>query len=299
MASASHFLLTHAHPDDESCATGGTIARLVAEGHGVTVVTSTRGEQGRIAVPELQHLHADHDDALGPERARELGAAIAALGVTDHRYLGGEGRYRDSGRLGIDANDRPDAFWQADLDEAGLLMAAIIRETRPQVVITYDPNGGYGHPDHIQTHRVTMRGLELAADPHAALDAEPWDVPLVYWTAVPRDLIVEELTELDTRADQLGLWIDPDPAAYPDGVHDDAVIDVEFDVSQHLAAKTAALACHRTQLTVREPYWILASGRGMRIQDREWFIRVKGGHRSGSRYETSLLPLAAEQDGMR
>jgi len=289
MAHASHVLLAHAHPDDESCATGGTIARLIAEGHGVTVVTSTRGEQGRIAPAELQHLHAEHDDALGPERARELAAANAALGVSDHRYLGGEGRYRDSGRMGIPANERPDAFWQADLDEAGRMMAAIIRETRPDAVITYDPNGGYGHPDHIQTHRVTMRGLALAADPEADLDAPVWDVPLVYWTAVPHDVIVEELTELAARAEQLGLWVDPDPAAYPDGVHPDDSIDVEFDVSQHLAAKTAALACHRTQLTVQEPYWILASGRGMRIQDREWFIRVKGGRRTGPLYDTEIL----------
>lgn len=296
--SASHVLFAHAHPDDESCATGGTIARLTAEGHGVTVVTSTRGEQGRIALTELQHLHADRTDALGPERKRELAAAMAALGVSDHRYLGGEGRYRDSGRMGIPANDRPEAFWQADLDEAGLQMAQIIRETRPDAVVTYDPNGGYGHPDHIQTHRVTMRGLELAADPSIALAAPVWDVPFVYWTAVPRDLIVAELTELATRADHLGLWVDPDPAAYPDGVHDDDEIDVEFDVSEHLAAKTAALACHRTQLTVREPYWILASGRGMRIQNREWFIRVKGGHRTGPQYETELLPCSTARDGM-
>ncbi|WP_353112748.1 N-acetyl-1-D-myo-inositol-2-amino-2-deoxy-alpha-D-glucopyranoside deacetylase [Microbacterium sp.] len=293
MADASHVLLAHAHPDDESCATGGTIARLLAEGNGVTVVTSTQGEQGKIAVPALQHLHVDEDDALGPERARELADAMAALGVTDHRYLGGPGRYRDSGRMGIPANDRPDAFWQADLDEAGLMMAAIIRETRPEAVITYDPNGGYGHPDHIQTHRVAMRGVELAADPEAALDAPVWDVPLVYWTAVPRRLIVDELTELASHAEELGLWVDPDPAEYPDGVHEDDDIDVEFDVSAHLAAKSAALDCHRTQLTVKGPYWVLASGRGMRIQDREWFIRVKGGHRSSERYETGLLRGAA------
>lgn len=283
-------LFTHAHPDDESCSTGGAIARLIGEGHRVTVVTSTQGEQGRIAVPELQHLHVDEDDALGPERARELDGAVHALALSDHRYLGGPGRYRDSGRMGIPANDRPDAFWQADLDEAGLMMAAIIRELRPLAVVTYDPNGGYGHPDHIQTHRVTMRGIELAADASADLDAPAWDVPLVYWTAVPRDLIVAELTALAEHADELGLWVDPDPAEYPDGVHDDAEIDVEYDVSAVLAAKTAALDCHRTQLTVKGAYWVLASGRGMRIQDREWFIRVKGGHRTGDAYETDLLP---------
>lgn len=280
-------LLTHAHPDDESCSTGGTIARLLAEGHQVTVVTCTQGEQGKIAVPELQHLYVDEDDALGPERASELANAMAALQVADHRYLGGSAHFRDSGRMGIPANDRPDAFWQADLDEAGEMMAEIIRELRPNVVITYDTNGGYGHPDHIQTHRVTMRGLELAQQPSAEHDG--WDVPLVYWTAVPRELIVAELTELATHADELGLWVDPDPEQYPDGVHDDADIDVEYDVSAYLPEKSAALDAHKTQLTVKGPYWVLASGRGMRIQDREWFIRVKGGHRTGDTYDTDIL----------
>ncbi len=281
-------LLAHAHPDDESCATGGTIARLVAEGAAVTVVTCTQGEQGKIALPELQHLYVDNDDALGPERARELSLAMQALGVTDHRYLGGSGHYRDSGRMGIPANNRPDAFWSADPIEAANLMAAIVRETRPHIVITYDTNGGYGHPDHIQTHRVTMNGLAAAADATSRDPGEPWDVPLVYWTAVPRDLIVAELTELATRADDLGLWVDPDPGEYPDGVHPDDEIDVEFDVSDYLAQKTQALAAHKTQLTVKGAYWVLASGRGMRIQPREWFIRVKGGHRTSPGYETAL-----------
>lgn len=280
-------LLTHAHPDDESCATGGTIARLIAEGHDVTVVTCTQGEQGKIAVPALQHLHVDQDDALGPQRAAELAGAMTALSVTDHRYLGGSGHFRDSGRMGIAANDRADAFWSADLDVAGEMMAAIIREIRPDVVITYDTNGGYGHPDHIQTHRVTMRGLELAANASDVADA--YEVPLVYWTAVPRDLIVAELTELAKHADELGLWVDPNPDEYPDGVHPDADIDVEYDVSAYLPQKTAALDAHKTQLTVKVEYWVLASGRGMRIQDREWFIRVKGGHRTGAAYDTDIL----------
>ena len=130
----------------------------------------------------------------------------------------------------------------------------------------------------------------VSFDASAASDLPVWDVPLVYWTAVPRELIVADLTELAEHAEELGLWVDPDPAEYPDGVHDDDEIDVEFDVSAHLAAKTAALACHRTQLTVKGDCWVLASGRGMRIQDREWFIRVKGGRRRTAGYESELLP---------
>ncbi|MGO4105550.1 N-acetyl-1-D-myo-inositol-2-amino-2-deoxy-alpha-D-glucopyranoside deacetylase [Leifsonia sp. YAF41] len=277
MAEQRRILLTHAHPDDESCATGGTIAKYVAEGAQVTVVTSTRGEQGRIAVAELAHLSADQDDLLGDCRSAELGAAVVALNLTDHRYLGAEGRYRDSGRMGGESNDRPDAFWQADLEIAAAELAGVIRETRPHVVVTYDTNGGYGHPDHIQTHRVTMRAIEIAPDADAAVTGEPWDVPKVYWCAVPRDLIQAELDTLKRdESKHPYLWVDTDTSEYPDGVHDDAEITTELDVAAHLDAKRDALAAHRTQLTVHGEYWVLASGRGMRIQDREWFILVKG-----------------------
>ena len=277
MSDERRLLLTHAHPDDESCATGGVIAKYVSEGALVTLVTCTKGEQGKIAVAELAHLAADRDDALGDRRASELCGAVSALGLVDHRYLGGEGHYRDSGRMGGPSNDRSDAFWQADIEVAGSEMAAIIRETRPHVTVTYDPNSGYGHPDHIQTHRVTMRALEIAADPHAKLLGKPWDVSKVYWSAVPRDLIQTELNALKAEeAAHPYMWIDTDISEYPDGVHDDAEITTEIDVTNFLAQKSAALASHATQLTVHGSYWVLASGRGMRIQDREWFILVKG-----------------------
>ena len=261
-------LFVHAHPDDESCATGGAIAHHVALGDRVTVVTCTRGEQGRVAVPELAHLAADIDDELGPYRAGELRAALPHLGVTDHRFLVAEGRYRDSGRFGLPSNERPDAFWQADLDEAGSWLAGVIDELRPEIVVTYDPNGGYGHPDHIQTHRVTMRALQLADH----------EVPRVYWCAVPRERIEAELTALAEReTDPQRMWINTDPAEYPDGVHDDAEISVDLDVSAVWERKRAALAEHRTQLTVVDDCWVLASGRGNPIQRTEWFIRVADG----------------------
>lgn len=276
MTQQRRILLAHAHPDDESCATGGTIAKYVAEGALVTVVTCTRGEQGKIAVAELAHLASDQQDLLGDRRSTELRNALAALGVDDHRYLGGEGRYRDSGRMGGPSNDRPDAFWQADLDVAGRQLAEVLREVRPHVVITYDPNGGYGHPDHIQTHRVTMRAVELASDPDAAVPGEPWDVPKLYWCAVPRELIRKELIAL--KGEELShpyLWVDTDVNEYPDGVHDDSEITAELDISSHFNAKRKALAAHQTQLTVHGDMWVLASGRGMRIQKREWFILAR------------------------
>ena len=151
-------LLVHAHPDDESIGTGATMARYAASGAGVTLVTCTLGELGEIIPPELQHLSPDE---LGQYRIGELNAACAALGVADHRFLGGAGRYRDSGMMGTAGNEDPRCFWQADLDEAAAALVEIIREVNPQVIVTYDANGFYGHPDHIQAHRVAWRALAL------------------------------------------------------------------------------------------------------------------------------------------
>jgi N-acetyl-1-D-myo-inositol-2-amino-2-deoxy-alpha-D-glucopyranoside deacetylase len=156
-------LFVHAHPDDESIGTGATMAKYAAQGAAVTLVTCTLGELGEIIPAELAHLAADRDDRLGEYRIGELDAACAALGVTDHRFLGGAGRWRDSGMIGTAGNEDPRCFWRADLDEAAAALLAVIDEVRPQVMVSYDDNGGYGHPDHIQAHRVTRRAFELAA----------------------------------------------------------------------------------------------------------------------------------------
>src|SRR5690606_15381164 len=175
-------LFVHAHPDDETIATGATMARYAAAGVHVTLVTCTLGEEGEIHVPSLAQLAADQADQLGGYRLVELERACAALGVTDHRFLGGAGRYRDSGMMGLPTNEHPRAFWQADLDEAAGHLDEVMREVRPQVVVTYDTNGGYGHPDHIQSHRVTMRAVELARE-------EGIGPAKVYWTAIPRSVL--------------------------------------------------------------------------------------------------------------
>ena len=131
----------------------------------VTLVTCTLGEEGEVLLPELSHLASDQDDALGEHRRDELAAAMAELGVTDWRLLGGPGRFRDSGMIGTPPNDRPDCFWRTDLLVAAAELVPVIREVRPQVVVTYDDFGGYGHPDHIQAHRVTHYAIALAASP--------------------------------------------------------------------------------------------------------------------------------------
>ncbi len=172
---ARRLLLVHAHPDDESINNGATMAKYAAEGAHVTLVTCTLGERGEVIPPALRQLSGT---ALAEERERELTAAMKALGVLDHRLLGGPGRYRDSGMMGTPDNDDPACFWRADVDEAAAHLVEVIRETRPQVLITYDPDGGYGHPDHIQAHRVAMRAAELAADAGQS-------IAKVYWNRAP------------------------------------------------------------------------------------------------------------------
>ena len=182
-------LLVHAHPDDESIYTGATMAKYAAEGARVTLVTCTLGELGEIIPPSLAYLAAAKEDRLGAYRIGELAAACAALGVTDHRFLGGPGRWRDSGMMGTAGNDDPRCFWRADVDQAADALLDVIGEIRPQVLVTYDANGAYGHPDHIQAHRVTWRACELAGP----------DAPAkLYATAAPGS--EQSTTEIDAGA---------------------------------------------------------------------------------------------------
>jgi N-acetyl-1-D-myo-inositol-2-amino-2-deoxy-alpha-D-glucopyranoside deacetylase len=153
----ARILLVHAHPDDETINNGATMAMYAALGAHITLITCTRGEEGEVLVPELAHIAASDKDELGAHREVELADAMKALGVSDFRFLGAPHvAYRDSGMMDTPPNNRPDVFWQADLQEASQHLVAIIDEIKPHVLITYDEIGGYGHPDHIQAHRVAM-----------------------------------------------------------------------------------------------------------------------------------------------
>ncbi|MCU1679088.1 MAG: mshB [Frankiales bacterium] len=181
-------LLVHAHPDDEVIGTGTTMAKYVAEGADVTLVTCTAGEEGEVLVPDLEHLASHRDDTLGAHRVEELAVAMKILGVTDHRFLGGAGHFRDSGMkwaedgtATVADETRADTFWHADLTGAADLMVQVIRELRPQVLVTYDEFGGYGHPDHVQAHRVSTYGAALAAvRSYKPGLGDAWDVPKIY-----------------------------------------------------------------------------------------------------------------------
>ncbi|MEV3950121.1 N-acetyl-1-D-myo-inositol-2-amino-2-deoxy-alpha-D-glucopyranoside deacetylase [Streptomyces halstedii] len=272
---ARRLLLVHAHPDDESINNGATMARYAAEGAHVTLVTCTLGEEGEVIPPDLAHLAADRDDTLGAHRAGELAAAMRELGVTDHRFLGGPGRYRDSGMTGTGQNHRPGAFWAADLDEAAGHLVEVIRSVRPQVLVTYDPDGGYGHPDHIQAHRVATRAAELAADP--AYDARPGDphtIAKTYWNRVPRTVAEEAFARLrESAPDAFGgiAAVDDVP-----GVVDDGRITTEIDGSAHAAAKTAAMRAHATQIAVDGPFFALSNDLGQPVFTAEYYELVRG-----------------------
>jgi N-acetyl-1-D-myo-inositol-2-amino-2-deoxy-alpha-D-glucopyranoside deacetylase len=267
-------LLVHAHPDDESIGTGATMAAYAAQGAGVTLVTCTRGELGEIIPPGLAHLAADAGDRLGEHRAGELAAACAALGVSDHRFLGGPGRWRDSGMMGLPSNRFPGCFWQADLGEAAAELAAVIRDVAPQVIVTYDANGFYGHPDHIQAHRVTRRALEVAADPAAAPGGVgPWRVAKFYATATPRSVLAEAIKLGPARP--AGFTQAGSVADLPFGVADEQVT-TEIDGTGHLTAKIAALRSHATQIAVDGPFFALSDMVGQRMDGHEYYTLLGG-----------------------
>ena len=269
-------LLVHAHPDDETINNGVTMARYVAEGARVTLLTCTLGEEGEVLVPELAQLAADQADQLGGYRIGELRQAMATLGVTDTRFLGGAGRYRDSGMMGTPANDHPRAFWNADLDEAVGHAVAVVREVRPQVLVTYDENGGYGHPDHIQAHRVAMRAVELAADPEFRPDlGKPWTTAKVYWCCIPRSVLqrgIEALQQLGGESMFEGIGdVDDVPSVVGDHEVAAAIQGLEY-----AGRKADAMRAHATQITVDFPYFALSNMLGQEVLAVEYYRLVRG-----------------------
>ncbi len=278
--SPRRLLLVHAHPDDETIGNGATMARHAATGAHVTLVTCTLGEEGEVLVPELAHLAADRDDTLGQHRVGELATAMEALGVTDHRFLGGAGRWRDSGMMGLVSNDRADCFWQADLDEAATELVRVVREIRPQVLVTYDPDGGYGHPDHIQAHRVAMRAAELAADP-AHGDGDPWQVAKVYWNAIPESVLRTVLRGLRASGDQTSFGgIDPDGPLPSFAVADD-LVTTSVDGAEYLGAKLAAMRAYPTQMALDGPFFAMSDDAGSAMWGVEHYRLVAGERGAG------------------
>ncbi len=237
-------LFVHAHPDDETLWTGGVIARYATEGADVALVTCTLGEQGEIIPPELAGLGAEHADQLGGYRLSELRAACSALGVSQQRFLGGVGRWRDSGmvvepggRASLPGELHPRAFAGGPLTEQITQLVAVLDELRPQVVVTYGPDGGYGHPDHVRVHLVTM-----------AATAQVPAVARVFWAVRPRSAVEAGIAAIHQMA---GLpFTLPGPSDFP-AVADEEVTTV-VDTEAQVPATMRAIRAHGTQVTLWE-----------------------------------------------
>ena len=282
-------MLVHAHPDDETIGSGVTMAKYAADGVHVALVTCTLGEEGEVLVADLAHIGVNGEDRLGDHRINELGDAMKVLGVTDWRPLGEPGKYRDSGMMGEPSNNRDGCFWQTDLLQAAEDLVPIIRSQRPQVLITYDDFGGYGHPDHIQAHRTAMYASQLAAAPTFRPDlGEAWDVPKIYWTAISKSMIRAGVEALRASGDTSEMAM-MDPDEIPFGVEDE-LVTTQIDGRDFLTNKVAAMRAYPTQINMESGFFSFAelpdSPMGI-----EHFRLVKGklGELDDAGHETDLF----------
>jgi len=240
----------HAHPDDESIATGGVMAKSADEGHRVVLVVATRGEHGEVAEGYL-----DAGEELWQRRVQETLACAEVLGVARVEFLG----YVDSGMIGTPENEQPECFWQADPEEAATRLAAILTEERADVLTVYDENGGYGHPDHIQVHRVGLRAAELAGTPRGYMNTINRDHLRRAMEAVaeagmtlPGDLDLEDLDGLGVSEDR---------------------ITTTVDVRPWLARKRAGMAAHASQISETSFFLAMDPEIFEGAFGQEWFIR--------------------------
>lgn len=272
---SQRLLLVHAHPDDEVIGSGATMAHYAANGTQVTLVTCTLGDEGEILLPHLAHLAADQQDKLADHRMTELRDAMAALGVDDWRILGGPGTYRDSGMMGTPPNDRPDCFWRADLLEAATHLVKIIREVKPQVMITYDDFGGYGHPDHIQAHRVAMYAAALAQAPTFKAElGQAWTIQKIYWTAFPRSVMMQGLELLKAAGDDSEFTAqDPEDMNF---VCPDEWVTTVIDAPEQAGKKLDAMRAHATQINTEEGFFALSNNLGSQVVGTEYFRIAQG-----------------------
>lgn len=259
-------MLVHAHPDDETINNGVTMAHYVRKGHQVTLVTCTRGEEGEVLVPELSHLASGAEDKLGEHRVGELADAMAVLGVTDFGFLGeGSVRYRDSGMMGTPPNEREDCFWKADLDSAASVLAKEMLAKKPDVLITYDEFGGYGHPDHIKAHQIAMRAAEMIRS--------EWEIRKIYWNTIPISVIEAGISAMkEVGSDFWGVEKAEDfPFAKPDELVTTVISNEEL-----VDLKLAAMKAHATQITVDGPFFALSNNLGVKVWGQEFYTLVYG-----------------------
>jgi LmbE family N-acetylglucosaminyl deacetylase len=249
----------HAHPDDECIAQSGTLAKAAAAGHRTVIVYATRGEVGMVADGFL-----DPGESLVDRRMAEARRSAEVLGVARVEWLG----YRDSGMMGTADNDDPACFWRADVEEAAARVAAIIDEEQADVVTVYDVNGNYGHPDHIQVHRVGVRATELTGTPHVL--EVTWDrdhLRQVLKLAAEAGMLGDDLPDLEDDGAQFGMPGD--------------VITTRVDVRDYLDLKRASMEAHASQVQDTGPLLSLPPEAFGEVVGTEWYIRrgVPAGHR--------------------
>ena len=264
---SKRLLLVHAHPDDETINNGATMAKYAAEGVQVTLVTCTRGEEGEVLVESLANLASSRDDKLGEHREIELKNAMVHLGINDFRFLGSPNKkWRDSGMIGTAQNERKDVFWQADLTEAAQELVNIILEIKPQVLITYDEFGGYGHPDHIKANQVAMLAAELASN-------QGWKISKIYWNTMPKSVIqmgIDKMKEVGSSffgADS----VDDLPFAKPD-----ELVTSVIKAPDYVEQKLEAMKAHETQISIDGPFFALSNNLGLSVWADEYYTLVKG-----------------------
>jgi N-acetyl-1-D-myo-inositol-2-amino-2-deoxy-alpha-D-glucopyranoside deacetylase len=281
-------MFVHAHPDDETINNGATIAHYAARGAEVHVVTCTLGEEGEVIGDRWAQLTVDHADQLGGFRIGELSAALHLLGIGDPIFLGGAGRWRDSGMAGTQPVSRTQRFADSG-EEAVTALVELIRDLRPHVVVTYDPHGGYRHPDHIRAHEITTAAVAAAgAD---GLTGRPWVVPKFYWTVNARSALAAAVRTL-TDDDLLPHWRLPTAVTDAVGFADDE-ITTRVDATESLAAKVSALHAHATQVVVGPTgrACALSNDLALPVLGHEHYILVSGesGERHEKRWESDLL----------
>jgi N-acetyl-1-D-myo-inositol-2-amino-2-deoxy-alpha-D-glucopyranoside deacetylase len=253
-------LAMFAHPDDEAFGTGGTLAHYAATGARVALVCATRGEVGEIADRDLAT-----PETLGQVRETELRCAAQTLGVAEVIFLG----YRDSGMAGTPENDDPRAFMNAPAEEVIARLVGVIRRLRPQVVVTFEPNGGYGHPDHMAIQRYAVAAFHAAADPARYPDqGPPWQPARLFYTAIPRSFFLEMSDRLNAMGVDTSQFahFEEDGAGWPDDQ-----IHVTLDVRDSVEAKWTALNCHRTQFGPDNPFRRLPHNAMKEMMSREYF----------------------------
>lgn len=253
-------LAVFAHPDDEAFGTGGTLSRYAAQGYKVYLVCATRGEAGEISDPSFAT-----PENLGQVREQELRCAAETMGINELIFLD----YRDSGMAGTPENDDPRAFNNAPAEEVVPSLVGIIRRLRPQVVVTFEPNGGYGHPDHMAIHRHTLQAFHAAADEERfPQQGPPWQATRLFYSAIPRSFFMDMRKQLVALGEDVSDYdiFDNSEAGWPD-----EQVNVRMDVSSTVKDKWEALNCHRTQFGPGNLFRRLPEDKVKELMSREYF----------------------------